>query len=141
MDNTPGVQKHTIDEEEINETFCSVCLDDKNNMVIPYECQHSYCSDCIKQWNRPCPLCRSNFTNTNTNTNTNTTFNTISQVSINCLLQNNQKLPIQHHALYKRTWKKNECIDNSHSLSYLSPYGVVVICEDCNIIQCYNRLH
>ena len=37
--------------------------------------------------------------------------------------------------------KKNECIDNSHSLSYLSTPGVVVICEDCNIIQCYNRLH
>jgi hypothetical protein len=139
MDNTPGVQKHTIDEEDINETFCSVCLDDKNNMVIPYECQHSYCSDCIKQWNGPCPLCRSNFTNTNTNTNTN--FTTISHESVNGFLQNNQKVPIQHHALYKRTWKKHECIVNSHSLSYLSPYGVVVICKDCNIIQCYNRLH
>jgi hypothetical protein len=139
MGNTPGVQKYLIDEEYIHETLCPICLDDKNNTVIPYECQHSYCSDCIKQWNRPCPLCRSNFTNTNTNTNT--TFTTISQEIVNGFLQNNQKVPIQHHALYKRTWKKHECIDNSHTLSYLSPHGVVVICEDCNIIQCYNRLH
>ena len=89
MGNTPGVQKYLIDEEYIHETFCSICLDDKNNMVIPYDCQHSYCSDCIKQWNRPCPLCRSNFTNTNTNTNTN--FTTISQEIVNGFLQNHQK--------------------------------------------------
>ena len=145
------------DEIEAEEPCCVICLEDITDVIIPYECNHSYCTECIRIWNKPCPLCRSNFTNTYTNANLNTNTNndldrgvgrggggeivTISNESINGFLQIQQKVPDRYQYIYRRQWKKQECVTNNHCLSYLSPYGVLVICEACNVIQSYNRLH
>ncbi len=45
---------------------CSICADTINNPITTY-CNHTYCSECLKEWHEkcfnnrhdmPCPLCR-----------------------------------------------------------------------------------
>ena len=60
-----NVKDHIIkvDENEINDKNCSICLDDfiNYNKVSKLVCNHFFCTNCIKKWlkiNKKCPLCK-----------------------------------------------------------------------------------
>lgn len=37
---------------------CPICFEKKKNIISGY-CNHEFCKECIKRWNKPtCPLCR-----------------------------------------------------------------------------------
>lgn len=38
---------------------CPICWDRAPDVVLSCAGNHAYCSKCIEQWNRECPLCRS----------------------------------------------------------------------------------
>ena len=50
-------------------------------------------------------------------------------------------VPVYFTYLYKQRWNDRGCVNTNHKLHYFEPYGVVVICETCNTIQCFNKLH
>ncbi len=58
--------KERLLQEDLNEE-CSICLEDlfKNCKIIILDCNHTYHSECIKEWllrdkDNGCPLCRNN---------------------------------------------------------------------------------
>lgn len=52
-----------VDEKEIVDKNCSICLDDfiNYNKVSKLVCNHFFCTTCIKKWlkiNKKCPMCK-----------------------------------------------------------------------------------
>ena len=43
--------------------------------------------------------------------------------------------------IYLELFNDKDCITNNHNLICLEQFGVKIICENCNKIQCFNRLH
>ena len=43
--------------------------------------------------------------------------------------------------IYLNNWKDLDCIRNQHTMMCCQPYGVLLICEDCNTIQTFNHMH
>ena len=42
-------------------SLCPICLDEENNDFITTNCDHQFCSDCLKEWlcvDNSCPICR-----------------------------------------------------------------------------------
>jgi hypothetical protein len=35
---------------------CPVCFEEKS--LVRLTCQHSFCAECLHEWNTTCPLCR-----------------------------------------------------------------------------------
>ena len=143
----PCVYQHNnILESPNNLKLCSICLENINedDAIKVYVCNHLYHRQCITNWNGNCPDCRSarlpfpRWRNDVTITNE---LPSISEESIEGFKRCNQRVPTNFHNIYHQTWKKNDCVTNNHNLIFLKPYGVVGICEDCKIIQCFNLIH
>ena len=121
--------------QEINEEIitCSICLDkiEDHKGYKKFNCEHIHHKECIDSWNGNCPICRVGYE---------LKSNQISQDSINGY-KKYLSVPKDFHNLYLSSWDERECIDNSHKLIFVKPYGVVGICEDCHIIQCFNLRH
>ena len=45
---------------------------------------------------------------------------------------------VQSATPYMRNWARRRCVRNRHSFILDKPYGVVVICETCNVAQGFN---
>lgn len=117
------------------EQECFICLE--NNILINsiWECNHSFCISCtnsLKETNNNCPLCRSNITNNNNTNNSNLKTNTL-----NLDVIRNIK-PIINKNFYISKWKRKQCLDENHNFIVVRPYGVLVICETCNLIDNFN---
>jgi hypothetical protein len=57
-------------------------------------------------------------------------------------MKNNNNYLEQHLIpMYKNVWKDRDCVDQNHSLWFFKPYGVICICENCNTVQTFNRIH
>jgi hypothetical protein len=39
---------------------------------------------------------------------------------------------------YLELWEKRECALQNHEFVIRQPYGVIMICVTCNLIQCFN---
>jgi|UniRef100_A0A6C0CYZ7 hypothetical protein len=141
-----GVYQHpNILENQNNLELCSICLEylNENEDTKPYQCTHLYHSNCINNWHGNCPTCRAEKSSTTLTNNNNNTRNLsdISEESIEGFKRCHQRIPTNFHFIYHQKWKKNDCVRYNHNLIFLKPYGVVGICEDCKIIQCFNLSH
>ena len=112
---------------------CSICLNDIKDQdgIKKFKCDHIYHLECINSWNGNCPMCRAEYI---------LKSNQISQNFINGY-KRISSVPEQFHSLYLSSWNKKQCIDNSHKLIFVKPYGVIGICENCHIIQSFNLRH
>ncbi len=127
-------------------TECVICWDciDINNSYQKWNCSHLFHKTCAESWNKGCPMCR-----------TQNLFNDghcepvtwlISRNPRNVLdleRMKNSRILVQENLehIYKNKWKDQECIGLDHKLWYFDNFGVQVICENCNTIQCFNRTH
>jgi hypothetical protein len=50
-------------------------------------------------------------------------------------------LSTEHTQLYKNAWKDHDCIGLNHNMAFIDQEDIIVVCEDCNTFQCFNRLH
>lgn len=116
---------------------CIICFEDKNNFKKLWICNHSFCNDClIKLQNRSsnlkCPICRTdkllNYVQNHHNLNKNV-------LNINKVKKKDKLINESH---YISQWKQKTCIDHNHTLIVRRIYGVIVICETCNLFDCFN---
>ena len=147
-----GVYQHrNLLEDQNSLEFCSICLEhlNPNEGIKIYQCTHLHHPNCINNWNGNCPYCRSQrlpstlriITNHSIDNQSTSELPTITEESIEGFKRCNQRVPTNFHNIYHQTWKKNDCVTNNHNLIFLKPYGVVGICEDCKIIQCFSLSH
>tara|TARA_B100000902_G_C27286323_1_gene904610 strand:- start:768 stop:1133 length:366 start_codon:yes stop_codon:yes gene_type:complete len=112
---------------------CSICLNniEDHEGFKKFKCDHIHHKKCIDSWNGNCPICRVGYE---------LKANKISLDSINGF-KRNSSVPEEFHNLYLSSWNERQCIDNSHKLFFVKPYGVIGICENCHIIQSFNLRH
>jgi len=141
-------KKFVVDQDEVD--ICPICYDplteNNSDCVRKWNCSHKFHKECIQSWNNGCPLCRTTQLLTQYNTRRNSGSNTNKINPTNILDVNKMKtmynyVPEQHKNIYLNTWKYRCCIRDNHNIMFIQPYGVLGICEDCNIIQCYNVKH
>lgn len=118
--------------------ICAICIDNlDNNIINKWSCIHIFHSNCIKKWkNNSCPLCRTTELN-----NQNIKSNNQNILDINKLKNICKNLEGDIKEIYLELFNDKDCITNNHNLICLEQFGVKIICEDCNKIQCFNRLH
>ena len=120
----------------MSQLVCSICLEEiKKDSTTKWECNHTFHSNCIKNWDISCPCCR--------NTNKINRVNKINKnniMSIEGLKRNNIILG-RNKEIYLNKWNDRECITNNHQILCVRNYGVLAVCEDCNTIQTFNLLH
>ena len=136
------------DREQAIETHnCPICFDNIEQLYTKWTCNHYFHEECINTWNHSCPSCR----NTNrliqpneppnephNESSSDRPKNNIMDVSaLRSLIQ----VPMDNRNMYLTNWGKPDCVDNNHELLILQPYGVMVICVNCNLIKTFNRLH
>lgn len=138
-------------ENQNNLELCSICFEcvNVNEGTKAYTCKHLYHANCINNWNGNCPTCRAQrltstlriITNSSSDNNSTNDLPSITDESIEGFKRCHQIVPTNFHNIYHQKWKKNDCVRYSHNLIFLKPYGVVGICENCKIIQCFNLSH
>lgn len=134
-----NLENESLENESSEESeSCSICLESlNNNKISKYECNHYFHECCLKNWDNGCPLCRAIERNRNINSNSKNKQNIL---DINSM-RNIKNLYGSDMMIYINKWNDRECVNNNHKFIVSNPYGVLVICEDCNTIQCFNRLH
>ena len=138
----PEPEQEPDPEPAIETHNCPICFENIEQLYTKWSCNHYFHENCINTWNHSCPLCR-NIDRIQCTISHNDspidqpTNNIMNFYSLQSLVQ----VPIDKRHLYINNWGKTECIDNNHELLVLQPYGVIVICKDCNLIKCFNRLH
>jgi hypothetical protein len=131
-------------------------METSNNCVICWECitpdeshqkwncSHRFHENCVNHWNNGCPTCR-NRTLFDDGLGGEPVTWSISRNPRNVLdlsrMLETPLLSANLEYIYKNLWKDQECIGLDHKLWYFDNYGVQAICENCNTIQCYNRMH
>lgn len=111
---------------------CVICLSEKNNFNKLWICQHEFCVDCCNSIsNLTCPLCREQQLINPSKKNKNI-------LDINVIRM--MKIPNNIES-YLNQWNKKTCLNNNHEIVIRQTYGVIAICVDCNIIQCFNLLN
>ncbi len=125
---------------------CIVCWDsiDKEESYQKWNCSHRFHKKCIEAWSNGCPTCRN--PNLFNDGHCEPVTWLISRNPRNVLdleRMKNSRILVQENLehIYKNKWKDQECIGLDHKLWYFDNFGVQVICENCNTIQCFNRTH
>ena len=123
------------------EEACSICLSPlTKNIVKPYDCIHSFHSECISSWKGSCPLCRkSKYIGFHypLNQHDEKCF-----INITIMENNSKKISdINHINKYKNVWKIKSCVNENHNLIFIETYGAMGICKTCNRIQAFNLMH
>jgi len=121
---------------------CCICLLSFNlddNKISKWNCKHFFHKECIVNWNNNCPLCRCQQkyilnNKINNKINNNNILNINSIIQFNIFDDNIRKL-------YLDNWNDKYCLEDNHNFLVCKTYGVLVICKDCNTIQCMNKLH
>ena len=124
------------DYEKENSENCSICLcemKDKSSLCQPYNCNHFYHKDCISDWKGDCPLCRKK------------SLSSSDKPFIKDLIEGFKSLPRDvpstYTHIYREKWENNICIGHNHNIFFKHTYGIVGICEACQIIQCFGLSH
>ena len=129
--------------EETND--CVICWDciDINNSYQKWNCSHLFHKTCAETWNNGCPTCRTQELFNDGHCEPVTWLisrNPRNVLDLNRMLQTNL-LPVDLEHIYINKWNDRDCVDLHHKIWYFDNYGVQAICENCNTIQCFNRLH
>jgi len=142
---------------------CPICLNtidisdgNGSKFITKYNCTHFCHEVCINEWNRGCPICRALIRPIDRNVsiglisarhipidrNVSTADGNV-YTTVDCIegFDNVIQVPSEYEYLYKQQWKNRECINNNHTIIYRKPYGVIAICTQCLIIQCFNLAH
>ena len=110
--------------------ICCICLESVKVKEKPYNCNHCVHIKCAKQWNKNCPLCKSDFKIISVKKKYTFSISPMFERQLNV---NN----------YKSSWKSDQCNSNikKHNVEFsrsgVSPYGVLGKCS-CGIIQSFN---
>ncbi len=117
---------------------CSICLEEIkiSDSFQKWNCSHRFHKECTKFWNKSCPLCR-----TIERINEVNCINKKNVLNLKKLKQINNIIPEEYQCIYKDLWNDKVCLRNNHSIWLFNPYGVIGICEDCNTIQNFLRMH
>jgi len=131
----------------MDQEICAICLeimDDDDNKIKKWNCSHYYHRECINYWDSFCPQCKNNEIIQDV-VDIEVTWsicrNPLNVLNIDSMKRNNPRVSTSNVYLYKNLWKDRGCIENNHNILYFQPFGVTVICETCNTIQCFNLLH
>ena len=126
---------------------CIICNEEKNinDFIGLWHCQHLFCKICvqdaIQKGITTCFLCRSFRNNLDHNLGINqenySSNCKVNVMNINC--RNIRNIPT-NNIPYLERWEKRVCIQENHEFVIKQPYGVIVICTQCNLIQCFNVL-
>ena len=118
---------------------CTICLIKKNNNLFKklWICNHEFCIVCCDNIVSTniycCPLCREGTFLYNDNENKETQ----NILDINTIKNFSQ---VFNPHLYLNKWNKKNCLTNNHQIIIRKTFGVIAICIECNIIQCFNYL-
>ena len=99
---------------------CIICFNTDNKLVQKWSCYHendSCCIECINNLTK-CPICR------NDKTKMKEIFKGFKNLK-------------DFTNLYKEKYKDNKCISENHNVFILKPYGVLILCNDCESIKPY----
>ena len=113
----------------MQENICCICLDTIKKNENPYECNHLVHKKCAKQWNKSCPLCKSEMKFNNKNKKYIFEIGTTHGFNINV-------------NTYLKLWNKNKCNNinnNNHIVKLNKPFGIVGYCS-CGSIQSFNYI-
>lgn len=112
---------------------CSICFYDidKKDAAYKWTCNHTFHHNCIKNWNKSCPLCRCNEIKNTQKKYTNECFDIENYISFSDKISYNT-------INYKNKWKSKNCIESNHNIIYYNNYKPTGICHDCSIVQCFN---
>ena len=119
---------------------CVICLNKKSNDLFNklWVCNHEFCIDCCNNMNTTntycCPLCREQ----RFISNNNETKETKNILDINTIINFSK---VFNQNTYLNKWNKKSCFENNHQIIVRKTYGVIAICIECNIIQCFNYLN
>lgn len=136
--------------EEYGEDICPICYDpfteSNSECIKKWNCTHKFHRRCIQSWDHNCPMCRTTQLLTDYNTRRNSCsivkkINPVNILDINIMKTIHKHVPEEHKSIYRNDWKDRCCIRNNHNILFVQPYGVLGICEDCNIVQSYNVKH
>ena len=102
--------------------ICCICLEEIHTDCTPYTCSHIIHTHCANLWNKPCPLCKSNFKKSH----------------IQFILGEIHGFEITLDK-YQQLWDNSLCRPNHHRhlITISKPFGVVGKCS-CGTIQCFN---
>ena len=142
-----------ITHTEVSEIItCIICIEEKNinDFIGLWNCDHLFCKICvqdaIQKGITTCFLCRSVRKNIGHNLGHNLGINqenyssncTVNVMNINSIrsIMNNPT----NNVPYLERWEKRVCIQENHEFVIKQPYGVIMICTQCNLIQCFNVL-
>lgn len=112
---------------------CHICFVNTSEFKKVWTCNHGVCNSCSNRLTI-CPFCRSC---REISTDDQPTPN---QLDINKMKQLRQ-VDSNYKQIYLNQWGKRECILNNHNMILVQPYGVICICETCNLIKCFNLKH
>ena len=113
---------------------CTICMNnkDKSEFISLWKCTHIFCKTCASGWKKTCPCCRSIRSNE---------LNGISHLDIDSMINNYKHVPEESRSVYLNKWKRRLCIENNHYINLLHTYGVMGICIECKICECFNLMH
>ena len=119
--------------------ICAICLDEikSNNESPVWKCGHLFHTECLSLWEGSCPYCRCNNLTEDNDQDNKCNRNIWDKNEVKKLRQ----VPEHSKNIYLNLWKDRNCINNSHRFICAQPYGVLLICEDCNSIQTFNLKH
>lgn len=142
--------ENNIENPEVS--TCVICIDERNidDFIGLWNCDHLFCKKCVNDAIHrnitTCFLCRSVRKNIGHNLDHNLGINQ-ENYSSNCKvnvmninsIRNIRNIPT-NNIPYLELWEKRECIQQNHEFVIKQPYGVIMICTQCNLIQCFNVL-
>ena len=126
-------------------SICFECLDPKQDFQ-KWNCSHRFHENCVRRWNNGCPMCRTMELIDSDQEEIEVTWS-ISRNPSNVLdlerMKNMNNIYLEENLIpmYKNVWKDRDCIDQNHSLWFFKPFAVICICENCNTVQSFNRIH
>jgi hypothetical protein len=118
---------------------CSICYEDisENEIYKKWKCTHVFHEHCANEWNNGCPNCRC----MTIRHNENITGKNPSNILNISLMANINPLVGDKKMMYMNKWNDRECITQNHNFICSNGFGVVLICEHCNTVQTFNRIH
>jgi hypothetical protein len=143
--------------EDSEVSTCVICIEERNidDFIGLWQCQHLFCKICvqyaIQKGITTCFLCRSVRKNIGHNLDHNNIYNNAfsnnenysSNCKVNVMNINNIRNIVNvptNNIPYLELWEKRVCIQENHEFVIRQPYGVIMICVQCNLIQCFNLL-
>lgn len=129
------------------DSCCSICFEslDEKQAFQKWNCSHRFHENCVQRWNNGCPMCRTRRLIESQIEEIEVTWsisrNPSNVLDLDRMKSMNIYLEDDLIPMYKNVWKDRDCIDQNHSLWFFKPFAVLCICENCNTVQSFNRIH